>query len=186
VSKHFAPNPGRFAPHLVILSQTARTLQKPARRCASSNLSFIDTEPAARFISILQQTPDWVWGLLAALTFIGLKQTLPRRRSLRASISLPLVMVFLSLYGVASAFPSQPLALIAWASGGAVTLLLAQILRVWGEIRWLPQERSVLMPGLAARTVRGQVRCRRGAVDDPWPCRRRRFRRLYRPRLRRV
>jgi hypothetical protein len=99
------------------------------------------------FISILQQTPDWVWGLLAALTSIGLKQTLPRRRSLRASISLPLVMVFLSLYGVASAFPSQPLALIAWAGGGAVTLLLAQTLRVWGEIRWLPQERSVLMPG---------------------------------------
>jgi hypothetical protein len=25
--------------------------------------------------------------------------------------------------------------------------LLGQTLRVWGEIRWLPQERSVLMPG---------------------------------------
>jgi hypothetical protein len=48
---------------------------------------------------------------------------------------------------VASAFSAQPLALLAWAGGGAVTLLLAQALGVWGEIRWLPQERSVLMPG---------------------------------------
>ena len=99
------------------------------------------------FISILQQTPHWVWGLLTALTVIGFKQTLPRRRSWRSSASLPLVMVILSLYGVASAFSRQPLALIAWVAGGAVTLMLAQTLRVWGEIRWLPQERSVLMPG---------------------------------------
>lgn len=99
------------------------------------------------FTTILLQTPHWVWGLLAALTVIGFKQTLPRRRSLRSSTGLPLLMVILSLYGVASAFSSQPLALIAWAGGGAVTLLLAQTLRVWSEIRWLPQERSVLMPG---------------------------------------
>ena len=70
------------------------------------------------FTSILLQTPHWVWGLLAALTVIGFKQTLPRRRSLRSSTSLPLLMVFLSLYGVASAFSSQPLALIAWAVAG--------------------------------------------------------------------
>jgi hypothetical protein len=99
------------------------------------------------FTSILLQTPHWVWGVLAALTVIGFKQTLPRRRSWRSSTSLPLLMVILSLYGVASPFSSQPLALIAWVGGGAVTLLLAQTLHVWSGIRWLPQERSVLMPG---------------------------------------
>jgi hypothetical protein len=141
------------------------------------------------FTSILLQTPHWVWGILAALTVIGFRQTLPRRRSWRSSTSLPLLMVILSLYGVASAFSSQPLALIAWVGGGTVTLLLAQTLRVWSGIRWLPQERSVLKLAaarLAARAVRDQVRCRRGTVDDPRPCRRRSFRWLRRPRLRRV
>jgi hypothetical protein len=99
------------------------------------------------FTDILQQTPHWVWGILAALIVIGFKQTLPRRRSVRSSTSLPLLMAILSLYGVASAFSRQPLALIAWVGGAAIALWLAQSLRVWGEIRWLPQERSVLMPG---------------------------------------
>ena len=99
------------------------------------------------FTAILLQTPHWVWGVLAALAVVGFKQTLPRRRSLGSSTTLPLLMAFLSLYGVMSAFSRQPLALAAWVAGGAVTLLLAQTLRVWGEIRWLPQERSVLMPG---------------------------------------
>lgn len=99
------------------------------------------------FTAILQQTPHWVWGILAALTVMGFRQTLPRRRSLRSGTALPLVMVLLSLYGIASAFSRQPLAMLAWVGGGVLTLWLAQALRVWSGIRWLPQERSVLMPG---------------------------------------
>nr|WP_122155903.1 DUF6622 family protein [Paraburkholderia sp.] len=99
------------------------------------------------FTTILQDTPHWVWGVLAALTVMGFKQTLPRRRSLRSATALPLVMVLLSLYGIASAFSSQPLALLAWVTGLAVTLALSQGMRVWSGIRWLDAERSVLMPG---------------------------------------
>ena len=99
------------------------------------------------FTTVVRETPHWVWGVLAALTVMGFKQTLPRRRSLRSATALPLVMVLLSLYGVASAFSSQPLALLAWLTGVAVTLTLSQGLLVWDGIRWLEAERSVLMPG---------------------------------------
>ncbi|MGF6760669.1 hypothetical protein P3T24_000981 [Paraburkholderia sp. GAS33] len=99
------------------------------------------------FTTIVLETPHWVWGVLAALIVMGFKQTVPRRRSLRSATALPLVMVLLSLYGVASAFSSQPLALLAWATGVAATLALSQGLRVWNGIRWLEPERSVLMPG---------------------------------------
>ena len=99
------------------------------------------------FTTIVRETPHWVWGALAALTVMGFKQTLPRRRSLRSATALPLVMVLLSLYGIASAFSSQPLALLAWLTGAVVTLALSQGLRVWNGIRWLEAERSVLMPG---------------------------------------
>jgi hypothetical protein len=103
--------------------------------------------PVTMFNAILQQTPPWVWAVLIALIILGLKQTMPRRRTLRSSTVLPLVMVGLSLYGVASAFSRQPLALAAWLGGGLVTLLLAQTLQLWRGIRWVPQEQTVLMPG---------------------------------------
>jgi membrane associated rhomboid family serine protease len=99
------------------------------------------------FTTIVQQTPHWVWGVFAALTVLGCKQSVPRRRSLRSATALPVAMALLSLYGVASAFSSQPLALLAWVTGVAVALALSQGLRVWDGIRWLESERSVLMPG---------------------------------------
>ena len=99
------------------------------------------------FIAIVLQTPHWVWGVLAALIVMGLRQTLPRRPSLRSATALPVVMMLLSLYGVASAFAGQPLALLAWVAGAAVALALSQGLRVWDGIRWLDAERRVLMPG---------------------------------------
>ena len=39
------------------------------------------------------------------LTLAGIKQTLPRRRSVRSATTLPLVTMALSFYGVASVFP---------------------------------------------------------------------------------
>jgi len=103
--------------------------------------------PAAMLDGILQHTPDWVWGVLAALLATGFKQTVPRRRSLRSATGLPVVMAILSLYGLTSAFSGQATALFTWAAGVAVVLSGCQSLRVWGEVRWLEAERSVLMPG---------------------------------------
>jgi hypothetical protein len=103
--------------------------------------------PVAMFNAILQQTPPWVWVVLIALIIRGFKQTMPRRRTLRSSTVLPLVMVALSFYGVTSVFSLQPLALVAWVCGATVTLLLAQTLQVWRGIRWVPQEQAVWMPG---------------------------------------
>jgi hypothetical protein len=99
------------------------------------------------FTTIVQQTPHWVWGLLAAFSVMGFKQTRARRRSLRSATALPIAMVLLSLYGVASAFSSEVPALLAWGTGLAATLTLSQGLRIGDEVRWLEAERSVPMPG---------------------------------------
>ncbi|WP_425194931.1 DUF6622 family protein [Paraburkholderia phenazinium] len=109
--------------------------------------SLIDKEPTIMFTDILQQTPNWVWGVLAALIAMGFKQTVMRRRSLRSATALPVVMAILSFYGLASAFSRQPLALVAWATGVVAVVTLCQGFRVWGEVQWLEAERSVLMPG---------------------------------------
>lgn len=99
------------------------------------------------FISILQQTPHWVWGLLAALTITGMKQTLPRLRSVRSATTLPVVMMALSFYGVASVFLHEPVALAAWAVGAVLSVFLCNTLGVWRGVEWSAADRALLVPG---------------------------------------
>lgn len=74
------------------------------------------------FITILQHTPTWVFGLLFGLMALGVSQSFPRTVSLRRMSMLPLALVGLSLYGVVGSFGHQPLALPAWALGLSATL----------------------------------------------------------------
>ena len=55
-------------------------------------------------VSIVQQTPSWVWGLLAALLWLGASQLFDRTAGLRRVLLMPVAMTGLSLYGLASAF----------------------------------------------------------------------------------
>lgn len=78
------------------------------------------------FLAIVQHTPAWVWGLLAALVALGLWQTRTRELSLTRITVLPLVFAALSLAGVLSKFGHMPVALAAWAAGIAAALGLAR------------------------------------------------------------
>jgi hypothetical protein len=98
-------------------------------------------------ISILQHTPNWVWGLLAALIVIGVKQTEPRLRSVRSATILPLAMAALSFYGVASVFVHQQVPLAAWAAGAVSALCAFDALGVWRGIEWSSADRSLFVPG---------------------------------------
>ena len=97
--------------------------------------------------SLLQHAPHWVWGALAALIFSGVRQSVPRRRSIRSATSLPLVVTALSFYGVASDFAQQPLALAAWALGAAALFVLATLRGAWRGVRWSPAHDSLIVPG---------------------------------------
>ena len=78
------------------------------------------------FIAIVQHTPAWVWGLLATLMALGLRQTRALEMSLTRVTVLPLVLTALSLGGVLSAFGHLPIAPVAWAAGVAAALALAR------------------------------------------------------------
>jgi hypothetical protein len=67
-------------------------------------------------LAVLQHTPVWVWPLLATLLGLGFWQTFPRTVTLRRAAVLPLAMLGLSLWGVASTFGSGQ-ALAAWGVG---------------------------------------------------------------------
>lgn len=53
---------------------------------------------------ILQNTPFWVWGLLAGLLGLGVSQLFDRNVSLVRAMVMPMAMTGLSVYGLASAF----------------------------------------------------------------------------------
>jgi len=85
---------------------------------------------------ILTRTPSWVWLLLAALIALGLTQARARIVGFRRAISVPLVMISLSLYGVVSTTGGRALALLIWATGVAIAVALNFALGVPGS--WLP------------------------------------------------
>lgn len=77
-------------------------------------------------LEILAHTPRWVFALFALLVWLGSKQLLTSRMSLKRLTVLPIAMTGLSLYGVVSAFRESPMALVCWAVAAVVFALLLQ------------------------------------------------------------
>ena len=99
------------------------------------------------FIAILQHTPVWVWGLLAALIALGLWQTRDREMTLMRVTILPLVLISLSLSGVLSAFGQFPIALGGWVAGVGVALSVGRQLVAARGARWSAEAGLLHVPG---------------------------------------
>lgn len=63
---------------------------------------------------ILVKTPAWVWVLLAFLIYRGLVASVDRVVGLRKVFIIPLVMLALSVQGIASAFGGNAIAVPVW------------------------------------------------------------------------
>ena len=59
-------------------------------------------------LTIVQRTPLWVWGLLAALLALGASQMRQRTAGLRRVFTLPLGMAAFSIVSLAAAFGNTP------------------------------------------------------------------------------
>lgn len=77
--------------------------------------------------SIVQNTPSWVWGLLAALLALGVSQWVPRRASRWRIAVVPAAMAVFAAVGLITAFTGATHRLSATAlwivSAGSCTLL---------------------------------------------------------------
>lgn len=72
---------------------------------------------------IIENTPHWVWALLAGLLWLGGSQLLARNVSLVRAMAMPVAMVGLSVFGIASAFGGTGQALMpvgAWLAAAAL------------------------------------------------------------------
>ncbi len=102
---------------------------------------------------ILLHTPTWVWALLLALVWAGLRQTLTRQVSLTRVTVLPLVLVGLSLYGTATVFASQPWVLLVWAKAALLVALLVLRRPVPQGTRFDLSSQTFTLPGSWAPLV---------------------------------
>ncbi|RYF41566.1 MAG: hypothetical protein EOO25_09485 [Comamonadaceae bacterium] len=79
--------------------------------------------------TVLRNTPTWVWGLLAALTWLGLTQLRDRSAGMARVTLMPVAMTVFSVWGTFSAFGASPqfgAVLATWFSAAAaVAALLA-------------------------------------------------------------
>lgn len=93
---------------------------------------------------IITNTPVWVWILLAVLIYRGLVASVDRVTSIRSAFLIPVVMLGLSVQGVASAFGAADYAMPVWFAA-----LLAGTALTW----------SIVDPGrLSADPANGTVR----------------------------
>ena len=102
--------------------------------------------------AILNQTPHWVWGLLAGLIALGASQLVRRQVSLPRTLMLPLSMTLLSLFGLLSALgPSGalPSALALWALVVGLTAIAALVWRTTPPAgsRYIAEQRAFDLPG---------------------------------------
>ena len=72
-------------------------------------------------LTILQQTPIWVWAILVVLIGLGLLQSVERTASLRRVVMLPLAMTALSLHGTFNTFAPATWSWVMWVGTALVS-----------------------------------------------------------------
>lgn len=99
---------------------------------------------------VLKGTPPWVWGLLAALTWLGLGQARSRTVSLARVTFLPMAMTALSLWGTVSAFGASPLfgyVMLAWLAAAAAAVAAVARMAAPRGTRYDPASHTFTMTG---------------------------------------
>ena len=77
-------------------------------------------------LQIIKGTPLWVWGLLAALLWLGFGRPGPASSAASAPPCSPAIFVVLSLAGVVTAFGGNALAVAIWAVGVGMAVGVGQ------------------------------------------------------------
>jgi hypothetical protein len=98
-------------------------------------------------IQILTHTPRWVFALFLALVVLGAQQMFTRQVTLLRVLLLPAAMTGLSVWGVVSAFPLQPLALPAWMAGAVLAASLVLQSPLPQGVRYHTASQRFQLPG---------------------------------------
>ncbi|RCV88351.1 DUF6622 family protein [Billgrantia montanilacus] len=96
---------------------------------------------------IIRNTPRWVFLLFIVLLITGYRQSRERTASRRSITILPAVFLVLALYGVVSAFGTDPVGLTLWAFGVTLSVALHLKLAIPRGVRFSPERQAFHLPG---------------------------------------
>jgi hypothetical protein len=77
---------------------------------------------------IILHTPVWVWAILAFLVYRGMLASIDRETTIRQVLILPLVLLALSIQGIASTFGANGTAGLSWFACAVVGSVLTWLL----------------------------------------------------------
>ncbi|MEO8153785.1 MAG: DUF6622 family protein [Rhizobacter sp.] len=97
---------------------------------------------------VLQHTPPWVWIILVAITWLGLKQVADRVVTVRRLTIVPVVLGAYSLLGATGVFGMRVEVFACWAGGMALVVLINQ---------WLAWPRKAEYLGAGRYAVPGSI-----------------------------
>ncbi len=95
----------------------------------------------------LLNTPRWVWLLLLALVWLGVRQTVRRSASLGRITALPLLMTGLSLSGTLTTFGADAPVLVAWLGAAMLSALLVFVPALPAQAHYDAATRRFQLPG---------------------------------------
>lgn len=101
---------------------------------------------------ILQNTPTWVWGLLAGLLALGISQLRQRQASLARIVVMPAAMTLFAVWGMVSAFgvgAAFAWVLLAWAAAAIAVGALVGMGAAANGTRYDAATRIYELPGSA-------------------------------------
>ncbi len=123
-----------------------KALAVQVRTGHSSRITSLFQVPTMLY-QIFSHTPHWVWILLLALLWLGVKQAATRTASLQRITVMPVVMIGLSLYGTVTAFGAAPWVLLAWLAAAGVMGALVLQRPLPQATHYNPLERRFTIPG---------------------------------------
>lgn len=98
-------------------------------------------------LSILTNTPLYVYWIFFSLVFVGISQIKTRHIGLKRALIIPIVLVFLSIFGVLFAFGITFLSLSLWAFGLFLGVTLNKILKKEREVTYCFENKIFTIEG---------------------------------------
>jgi hypothetical protein len=96
---------------------------------------------------IIVNTPIWVWALLAFLIYRGFVSSVDREVPLKKVVIIPVLMLALSILGIASTFGLSAAAALSWLPFVVVSAALTWVLFNPDSVRAFPDKGTVLQRG---------------------------------------
>ncbi|WP_327196031.1 DUF6622 family protein [Noviherbaspirillum sp. Root189] len=119
----------------------------PADAFRQNPFHYLAAKERDMLLQIIGNTPAWVWALLAFLVYRGVVASVGQETGLKKLFIIPIVMLGLSIQGIAGSFGASLMAAPVWLAGMAAGILASWILFSLDSVIVRPERGTVFQHG---------------------------------------